>query len=135
MHFVERQKGAIKWSSSPLIDSKKRITNTISSHRAVRRKAHRLLGQKMVLRHPQAYLAAGVAGTHPHALYAAGAGPRPGAAATLRRLTMKRAVLLSRFDEIGTALGNHHRRDIGIGAHHIGHDGSISHPQAGKAMH
>ena len=38
------------------------------------------------------------------------------------------AVLKSRFDKIGTALSNHHRRDIGIGTHHIGHDGSIGHP-------
>jgi hypothetical protein len=35
---------------------KKRKTHTISSHRTVRRKAHRLLGQKIALRYPQACL-------------------------------------------------------------------------------
>src|SRR5262245_8736993 len=54
MHFAERQKGAITWSRPPLIVRKRRITSTISSYRAVRRKAHRLLGQKMALRYPQA---------------------------------------------------------------------------------
>jgi hypothetical protein len=41
--------------ATPPTDRKKRKTRTISSHRAVRRKAHRFLGQKMALRSPQAY--------------------------------------------------------------------------------
>jgi hypothetical protein len=43
-------------ATGPLIDRKKRITSTSSSPRAVRRKAHRFLGQKMALRYLQAYL-------------------------------------------------------------------------------
>ena len=39
-----------------LTDRNKRTTDTISSHRTVRRKAHRLLGQKIDLRYPRAYL-------------------------------------------------------------------------------
>ena len=37
-----------------LTDRNKRTTDTISSHRTVRRKAHRLLGQKIDLRYPRA---------------------------------------------------------------------------------
>jgi hypothetical protein len=39
---------------APLTDRNERETRTISSHRTVRRKAHRLLGQKMDLRYPRA---------------------------------------------------------------------------------
>ena len=39
---------------APLTDSNERETRTISSHRTVIRKAHRLLGQKMDLRYPRA---------------------------------------------------------------------------------
>ncbi len=37
-----------------LTDGKKRQTHTISCHRTVRRKVHRLLGQKIDLRYPRA---------------------------------------------------------------------------------
>ena len=40
---------------SHLTNRKKRKTHTISSHRTVRRNAHRLLGQKIALRYPQAH--------------------------------------------------------------------------------
>ena len=40
---------------TPLTDRNTRETRPISSHRTVMRKAHRLLGQKMDLRYPQAY--------------------------------------------------------------------------------
>ncbi len=38
-----------------LTDRNTRTTDTISSHRTVRRKAHRLLGQKIDLRYPRAW--------------------------------------------------------------------------------
>ena len=39
------------------------------------------------------------------------------------------------FDPIRHALGDHDRRGVCIGPHHIGHDRGIDHPQALQTVH
>jgi hypothetical protein len=44
-------------------------------------------------------------------------------------------VLLALFDPIRHAFGDHDRRGVRIGTHHIGHDRGVDHPQALQTVH